>query len=128
MEDRRETRFKVDQAVTAQVLDLFKGDTLQCFFRLHDRDGVCEAFEIFGETTLVRALMEPLGKGLRIVGGSFKYFALFASSVTVSGRSTPSRCSCRSTFGNFLSSVLSSFIECSAPAGDQRPFGGTRSL
>jgi hypothetical protein len=74
VEDWREASFKVDHAVTAQVLDLFKGDSFQRFFRLHDRDGVGEALEILAETALVRALMEPLGKGLRIVGGKLQIF------------------------------------------------------
>src|ERR1022692_3481632 len=44
--------------------------------------------------------------------GSSAYPACFASSMTVCGRSTPSKCSCKRTLGRLCSNCLSSFMEC----------------
>src|ERR1700721_3228772 len=43
--------------------------------------------------------------------GSFAYPESLAKSMTVRGRSTPSRCSCNSTFGRLCSNCLSNFID-----------------
>jgi hypothetical protein len=67
VENWREASFKVHYAIFAQILDLFIRNPLQCLLRLHDRDGVLEALQIFGEATLIRAAMKPLRQCLRIV-------------------------------------------------------------
>ena len=64
VKNRRETGFEINHAVPAQVFGLFVGDALQRFFGLHHGDGVSEAFQIFGQAALVRALMEPLAPAL----------------------------------------------------------------
>src|SRR6202166_1610554 len=46
--------------------------------------------------------------------GRSLYFASFASSITVFGRSTPSKCSCKRTLGNVRSISLSGFMELGA--------------
>jgi len=68
MKDGRETSFKVNHTVFAQILGLLVSDALESFFRLHHRDGVGEAFEIFSQAALVGALMEPVGQRSRIAG------------------------------------------------------------
>ena len=67
MKYRRETSFKVNHAVFAQILGLFISHALERLFRLHHRDGVGKAFEIFGQAPLVGALMEPIGKRGRVI-------------------------------------------------------------
>ncbi len=74
MKNRRKAGFKVNHAILAQVFGLFVGDALQRLFGLHDRDGVREALQIFGEAALVRALMKPLGQRRRIAGGKLRVF------------------------------------------------------
>ena len=69
VKDRRKARFKIDHAILAQIFGLFVRHPLQRLFRLHHRDGVGKALQIFGQTPLVRALMKPLGQRCRIAGG-----------------------------------------------------------
>ncbi len=76
VKDRREARFKIDHAIVAQIFGLLVRDPLQRVFRLHHGDGVRKSFQIFGETSLVRALMKPLGQRRRIAGGKIGVFCL----------------------------------------------------
>src|ERR1700752_3674145 len=62
----REAGFKVDHTVPAEILGLLICDALQGLLRLHDRNGMCKALQIFGKTSLVRASMKPLRKRLGI--------------------------------------------------------------
>src|SRR6266849_3106655 len=55
----RKASLKVNHSIFAEILGLFIGDALQSLLGLHDRDGVAETLEVFGETSLVRALMKP---------------------------------------------------------------------
>ena len=67
MKDRRKASFKVNHAVSAQILGLFIGHALQRLFRLHDGNRVRKALQIFGETSLICSAKKPLAEGLGIV-------------------------------------------------------------
>ena len=75
MKNGRKASFKVNHAIFAQIFGLLVSDALQRLFRLHHRDGVGEAFQVFGQTALVRALMEPLGQRNRIAGWKVRIFS-----------------------------------------------------
>src|SRR5271155_3698215 len=74
MKDGRETSFKVNHSVAAEVFDLLVGYAFQRFFGLHDRDSMRKPFKIFREAALVGALMEPVRQRLWIVGWKFGIF------------------------------------------------------
>ena len=77
VKDRREASFKIDHAILAQIFGLLVRDPLQRLFGLHHRDGVGKAFQVLGETSLVRALMKPLRQRRRIAGGKFGVLRFF---------------------------------------------------
>ena len=77
VKDRREAGFKIDHAILAQIFGLLVGDPLQRLFGLHDCDGVGKAFQIFGETAFVGALMKPLRQRCGIAGRKVRVFCFF---------------------------------------------------
>ena len=71
---RRKTGFKIDHAILAEIFGLLIGHPLQRLFRLHHRDGVGEAFKIFGKAPFVSSLMKPLTQRGRIAGRKLGVF------------------------------------------------------
>ena len=69
VEDRREPRLDVHDAVVAHVLEHFVGDTLERLFGLHDAAGVRESFEIERQAAALRAAMKPVGQLAGIARG-----------------------------------------------------------
>src|ERR1700722_757935 len=59
---------KIHDPISTQIFCLFVGDALQRFLRLHDRDRMREALEIFRQTPLIGSAKEPLRKRLRRMG------------------------------------------------------------
>ena len=68
VKDWRKAGFKINNSISAQILGLFIGDALQRLFRLHHRNRVRKAFQIFCETSLIRSAKKPLRKRIGIVG------------------------------------------------------------
>src|SRR5271170_2901769 len=69
MKDRGEASLEIDDAVAGKVLSLFVGHAFESFLGLHHGDGVNEAFQIFGQASLIGALVEPVCELFRILGG-----------------------------------------------------------
>src|SRR5579864_2003784 len=78
VKDGREAGLKIDDTVLAEVLSLLISNAFQRLFRLHDSDGVREAFQILCEASPIGALLKPLTKRFRSVRG--KIFVLDAVS------------------------------------------------
>jgi len=70
VKNRSKTCFKINNAVSTQVFRLFVGDALKRFFRLHYRNCVSKALQIFRQASLIRSAKEPLGKSIGV--GSWK--------------------------------------------------------
>src|SRR5215831_2343267 len=69
MEDRRETRLDVGDAVAMHVFDHLVGDALERLGRLHHAGRVRESLEVEREAAPLRAAMKPPGEIARISGG-----------------------------------------------------------
>ena len=67
VKDRSKPGLKINDTVSTEIFGLFVRHALQRLFRLHDRNRMREPFQIFCETSLIRAAEEPLGKSIGIV-------------------------------------------------------------
>lgn len=68
MKDRRETSLEINNPVPAQIFSLLVSDALQRFFRLHHGDGVCKAFQVFRQASLIGSTEKPFRECLSLIG------------------------------------------------------------
>lgn len=69
MKNWRKAGFEIYNPIPTKILGLFVGNALQSLFRLHHRDRMRKALQIFRKTPLICSAQEPLRKRIRIVRG-----------------------------------------------------------
>ena len=111
MQFRREPDLRVDDTVGGQILHAFRGDPDQRLPGLHHADGVRERLQIALERSGVRRLGEPAGQLAGVGAGQIRVAgAAAARSISVTGRTPPSRWSCSRTFGAELTVSMVSAV------------------
>ena len=106
MQFGRESNLGVDDAVAREVDGALGGDALELIPGLHDGRGVREACEVARPGRCrgrPRRTSRAVPRGPWSAGRRSRFSR--ASSRTVSGRSPPSRCSCKQNFGRPLDGV-----------------------
>ena len=86
----RVAQLDIDDAVAREIEHGFAGDSGERGRRLHHREGVLEGLEVANERAGIGVLDESRRKGVG-VGGGKRVPDLAASSMSVDGRSPPSR-------------------------------------